>query len=110
MKSTNDYHYELPEDLIAQHPLEQRDQSRLMVMDRQCLDIAHYQFFELPQWLHSGDCLVLNDTRVLSARLIGHRVKTGGKWEGLFLGETSDGHWRIICQTRGKLKLSLIHI
>ncbi|MCH2570912.1 MAG: S-adenosylmethionine:tRNA ribosyltransferase-isomerase, partial [Planctomycetes bacterium] len=70
MKSTNDYHYELPEDLIAQHPLEQRDQSRLMVMDRQCLDIAHYQFFELPQWLHSGDCLVLNDTRVLSARLI----------------------------------------
>ena len=104
MKSTNDYHYELPQDLIAQYPLEQRDQSRLMVIDRQRLDIAHYQFFELPQWLHSGDCLVLNDTRVLSARLIGHRVKTGGKWEGLFLGETSDGHWRIICQTRGKLK------
>jgi len=105
MKFINDYHYELPEDLIAQHPLEQRDQSRLMVIDRQRLDISHYQFFELPQWLHPGDCLVLNDTRVLSARLIGHRVKTGGKWEGLFLGETSDGHWRIICQTRGKLRI-----
>lgn len=105
MKSINDYHYELPEDLIAQHPLEQRDQSRLMVIDRQRLDISHYQFFELPQWLQPGDCLVLNDTRVLSARLIGHRIKTGGKWEGLFLGETSDGHWRIICQTRGKLRI-----
>jgi S-adenosylmethionine:tRNA ribosyltransferase-isomerase len=93
--------YELPRELIAQEPLDDRDASRLLVIDREQGSIAHHHFRDLPNLLSRGDLLVLNDTRVLPARLIGKREKTGGKWEGLFLGE-KQGLWELLAQTRGR--------
>ncbi|MBM4068306.1 MAG: tRNA preQ1(34) S-adenosylmethionine ribosyltransferase-isomerase QueA [Planctomycetes bacterium] len=95
--------YELPGELIAQAPCPERDHSRLMRLDRCSGAIAHHHFFELPELLRPGDLLILNDTRVLPARLLGKRRATGGKWEGLFLGVTANGCWDMMCQTRGKL-------
>ena len=96
------FDYELPPHLIAQHPASQRDAARLMVLQRARGEIAHRVFRDLPNLLDPGDLLVLNDTRVLPARLIGHREKTGGKWEGLFLRETPEGLWELLAQTKGK--------
>ena len=95
--------YDLPECLIAQEPCPERDRSRLMVVRRAEGVIEHRVFADLPDLLRSGDLLVLNDTRVIPARLIGHRARTGGRWEGLFLRETADGLWELLCQTRGRL-------
>jgi S-adenosylmethionine:tRNA ribosyltransferase-isomerase len=95
--------YELPERLIAQEPARERDQARLLLLRRDRSSLTHYQFSELPELLTAGDLLILNDTRVLPARLLGRRAGTGGKWEGLFLRETDVGTWEIVCQTRGKL-------
>jgi S-adenosylmethionine:tRNA ribosyltransferase-isomerase len=75
-----------------------------MVVDRRRQQIEHYHVRDLPQLLPEGDRLVLNDTRVIPAQLAGRRAQTGGRWHGLFLEATSDGHWRILCKTRGRLK------
>lgn len=96
--------YVLPPELIAQEPCEPRDRARLLVVRRQDSSLSHLRFHELPSLLHPGDLLVLNDTRVLPARLLGKRASTGGKWEGLFLRELSDGAWEMLCQTRGTLR------
>ncbi len=98
------YDYELPEELIAQTPAEQRDQSRLMVLDRKTGEIEHRKFCDLVEYLHPHDCLVLNQTRVVPARLQGVRDQTGGKWEGLFLSLQADRTWEILSKTRGKLQ------
>ena len=98
------YDYELPEDLIAQTPAEQRDQSRMMVLDRETGEIEHRKFCDLLEYLRPHDCLVLNQTRVVPARLRGVRDQTGGKWEGLFLSLQADGSWEILSKTRGKLQ------
>ena len=98
------FDYDLPPHLIAQQPEPQRDQSRLLVVRRGGPVLAHRRFAELPDLLQAGDLLILNDTRVLSARLIGRRAATGGKWEGLFLHETPDGLWELLSQTRGRLQ------
>jgi S-adenosylmethionine:tRNA ribosyltransferase-isomerase len=95
--------YFLPPHLIAQQPCGQRDQSRLLVVRRDISRLEHHVFHELPDLLAPGDLLVLNDTRVVPARLLGHRARTGGKWEGLFLREAEDGTWELLCQTRGRL-------
>jgi S-adenosylmethionine:tRNA ribosyltransferase-isomerase len=95
--------YDLPETLIAQEPTPERDRSRLMVVRRAEGTIEHHLFTDLSDLLTPGDLLVLNDTRVIPARLIGRRARTGGKWEGLFLRETPDGLWELMCQTRGRL-------
>ncbi len=102
--STFPFDYTLPSDLIAQEPSDPRDEARLLVADRQSGSLHHHRFHELPSLLRPGDLLVLNDTRVLAARLLGKRVKTGGKWEGLFLRELGDGSWEMLCQTRGSLQ------
>jgi len=99
-----EYTYELPEGLIAQQPVSPRDHSRLMVYDRATGDMQHRQFFHLPEYLRPGDCLVLNQTRVVPARLYGIRDQTGGKWEGLFLRLLSDGCWELIGKTKGKIQ------
>lgn len=101
--STYDYH--LPEELIAKVPLPTRDASRLLVVNRREQQITHQSIRDLPTLLAKNDCLVLNNTKVLPARLVGHRVSTGGKWEGLYLGSDPQGHWRLIGQTRGYLQL-----
>lgn len=90
--------------LIAQEPAEPRDSARLLVIRRDTGAISHHIFRELPDLLGPGDLLVLNDTRVLPARLIGRRERTGGKWEGLFLQATADGCWELLSQTRGTLR------
>src|SRR3954447_11709758 len=97
------FDYHLPPHLVAQEPCPDRDQSRLLVLRRGGAPLGHYRFSELPGLLDAGDLLVLNDTRVLPARLIGRRARTGGKWEGLFLRELPDGSWGLLCQSRGRL-------
>jgi S-adenosylmethionine:tRNA ribosyltransferase-isomerase len=97
------FDYHLPPELIAQAPLAERDQSSLLVVRRSTQSIEHRIFAELPELLNSGDLLVLNDTRVVPARLVGRRARTGGRWEGLFLRELSDGSWEILSKSRGKL-------
>lgn len=98
------YDYELPSELIAQVPLPDRDGSRLMRVDRLTGEISHHSFRELPELLQPRDLLVVNNSRVLPARLYGERVKTGGRWEGLFLHTGPDGFWRCIGKTRGYLQ------
>ena len=99
------YDYPLPEELIAHSPPVRRDASRLMTLDAGSGAIGHRRFSELPELLEPGDLLVLNDTRVLPARLVGVRETTGGRWEGLFLGTTADGSWNLIAKTRGTFRL-----
>ena len=95
---TSDFNYDLPPELIAQTPLERRDGSRLLVLDRETGAMEHRHFYDLPEYLHPGDCLVLNDSRVLPARLLGHRVPSGGAVEVLLLQDKGDGVWE--CLTR----------
>jgi S-adenosylmethionine:tRNA ribosyltransferase-isomerase len=99
---TSQFEFDLPNELIAAHPLQPRDRSRLMVVDRGRQRWEHRIFTELPEILGTGDVLVRNDTRVLPARLVGRRVTTGGKWEGLFLREQSDNTWEMLATTRGR--------
>src|SRR6187401_300505 len=79
----SDFDFELPEELVAQHPPRQRGESRLLVLDRRTGAITHTMFSRLPSFLREGDRLVLNDTRVFPARLLGHRVPSGGAVECL---------------------------
>ncbi len=100
----DNYNYDLPKGLIAQSPVACRTDARLLVVDRGRNLLEHRYIRDLPEYLHDGDCLVINDTRVIPARLVGHRHNTGGHWEGLFLEARPDGLWRVMCKTRGKLK------
>ena len=94
---TSDFYFDLPEELIAQTPLERRDASRLLCLDRWSGAREHRIFSELPELLHPGDCLVMNDSRVLPARLMGMR-QTGGVVEALLLRDLGGGRWE--CLTR----------
>ncbi len=96
-----DLEFELPSELIAQFPTERREQARLMVVDRTAQRIAHHHVWDLPSLLRPGDLLVRNNTRVIPARLLGHREATRGKWEGLFLRSRPEGRWEILATTRG---------
>jgi len=104
MSDLDDYDYELPRDLIAQQPLRRRADARLLVADRRSGELDHRYVRDLPELLRPGDCLVLNDTRVVPARLVGTRNSTGGRWEGLFLRLDDAGRWLLLCKTRGKLR------
>ncbi|MCT8977179.1 tRNA preQ1(34) S-adenosylmethionine ribosyltransferase-isomerase QueA [Clostridium sp. CX1] len=95
MKVT-DFDFYLPEELIAQHPLEQRDEARLMLLDKETGEIEHKIFKDIVDYLQPGDCLVLNDTRVLPARLIGGKEGTGGKMEFLLLKRTDKDTWETL--------------
>lgn len=103
MSELSNYDYELPASLIAQSPLPQRTDARLMVVDRRTQSLSHRHVRDLPELLAPGDCLVLNETRVAAARLVGRRKATGGRWEGLFLSVDSAANWQMLCKTRGKL-------
>ncbi len=97
------YDYVLPKHLVAQEPLAHRADARLMVVDRLRKTIAHHYVRDLPSILRAGDCLAVNDTRVLPARLVGYRRETRGRWEGLFLATESSGAWQLLCKARGRL-------
>jgi len=99
---TKDFWYDLPERLIAQTPLEKRDESRLLVLDRESGEVQHQHFYNIIDHLHSGDCLVLNDSRVLPARLLGHRP-TGGAVELLLLRDLGNKQWECLAKPGRKL-------
>ena len=96
MLKTHDFYYDLPEELIAQTPLERRDASRLMTLDRKTGEVTHRHFYDLLELLQPGDCLVMNNSRVLPARLLGHRVPTGGAVEVLLLKDQGNGIWECL--------------
>ena len=102
---TSDFYYELPEELIAQHPAEPRDSSRLLVYDRKADRVTHEHFYDIVKYLKKGDVLVVNNTRVLPARLIGHRVGTGGAMEFLLLKRLDRDHWEALVKPGKKARI-----
>jgi len=100
---THDFWYDLPEELIAQTPLLARDTSRLLVLDRESGGLAHKHFYDVIDYLNSGDCLVMNDSRVLPARLLGQRP-TGGAVEILLLRDLGDKKWECLCKPGRKMQ------
>ena len=100
---TSDFNFELPEELIAQTPLAQRDSSRLLTLDKATGRTAHHHFYDVADMLQPGDCLVLNNSRVLPARLIGRR-ETGGACEVLLLIDRGDNVWECLVRPGRKLK------
>jgi len=103
MNKLVDYDFKLPHELIAQMPEVHRPDARLMVVDRKAGTISHHHVRDIVQFFRPEDCLVLNNTKVIPARLIGRRTQTGGNWEGLFLVADEHGLWKIMSKTRGKL-------
>ena len=105
---THDFYYDLPPELIAQTPIERRDASRLMALDKETGKWEHRHFFELPSLLRPGDCLIMNDSRVLPARLLGSRVRAdgtlGGACEALLLIDRGDNVWECLVRPGKKLR------
>ena len=101
---TNDFWYDLPEELIAQTPLLQRDSSRLLVLDRETGKTAHKHFYDVIDYLQPGDCLVMNNSRVLPARLLGHRP-TGGAVEVLLLRDLGQKRWECLVKPGKKMQV-----
>ena len=101
---THDFYYDLPEELIAQTPLEKRDTSRLMTLDRVTGAVDHKHFYDISDYLDPGDGLVMNDSRVLPARLLGHRP-TGGAVEVLLLRDLGDKRWECLCKPGRKMQV-----
>lgn len=119
----SDFDFYLPEELIAQHPLEKRDESRLMVLDRETGAIEHKKFYDIINYLNEGDTLVLNNTRVMPARLIGEKENTGGKIEFLLLKRVEGDKWECLAKPgksarvgrrftfgEGKLKAEVVEV
>lgn len=103
--NTSDFYFDLPEELIAQVPLENRTDSKLMVLDRETGDIEHRHFYNMINYLNPGDCLVLNDTRVIPARLFGAREGSGGKVEFLLLTRKSEKDWEVLVKPGKKARI-----
>ena len=101
---TSDFYYDLPEELIAQTPLQKRDTSRLLALNRVTGEIAHKHFYDILDYLNPGDCLVMNDSRVLPARLLGHRP-TGGAVEVLLLRDLGDKKWECLVKPGRKMQV-----
>ena len=101
---TADFDYELPQELIAQDPLEQRDSSRLLILDKKTGERTHRIFHDISDYLHEGDCLVINNTKVIPARLIGEREGTGGKVEVLLLKRKTDNVWETLVKPGKKAR------
>lgn len=103
--NVNEFYFDLPEELIAQEPLLERTASRLMVLDQKQETIEHKKFRDLIDYLNKGDCLVLNNTRVLPARLIGEKAKTGGKVEFLLLNRKTGNEWEVLVKPGKKAQV-----
>ena len=101
---TKDFYFDLPPELIAQTPIPQRDASRLLVLDKNSGAMEHRHFYDLPSYLRPGDCLILNDSRVLPARLLGHRVPGGGACEVLLLIQREGDTWECLVRPGKKLR------
>ena len=101
---TSDFYFDLPQELIAQDPLEQRDSSRLLILDKKTGERTHRIFHDIIDYLHEGDCLVINNTKVIPARLIGEREGTGGKVEVLLLKRKTDNVWETLVKPGKKAR------
>ena len=99
-----DFYYDLPKELIAQHPVEPRDHSRMLVLDRAKQNLTDRHFYDIIDYLRPGDCLVLNDSRVLPARLYGHRKETGAAVELLLLNPKGADTWEVLAGPGRKAK------
>lgn len=106
--NVSDFDYELPKELIAQTPLDVRDSSRLLVMDKKTGELKHEHFNNIIDYLHKGDVLVLNDTKVIPARLIGVKEETGAVIEILLLKDLSDNKWECLSKPAKRLKVGTI--
>ena len=104
MMKTHDFWYDLPEELIAQTPLQKRDESKLLVVNRENGELAHRHFYDVLNYLQPGDCLVMNDSRVLPARLLGKRP-TGGAVEVLLLRDLGDNRWECLAKPGRKMQV-----
>lgn len=102
---TSDFFYELPQELIAQTPAEPRDSSRLMLLNKQTGAVEHTIFHHLIDYLHKGDCLILNDTRVIPARIYGTKVETGAYVEFLLLKQSENNVWECLCKPGKRAKI-----
>ena len=102
--NVKDFYYDLPQEMIAQHPLEDRTASKLMVLDRKYNSISHKHFYDIIDYLNPGDCLVMNNTRVIPARLYGVKEGSGGKIEFLLLKRISIDTWEIILKPGRKAR------
>ena len=102
---TSDFYYDLPEELIAQDPLEDRSSSRLLILDKETGKTEHHIFKEIIDYLNPGDCLVINDTKVIPARLIGEKVGTGAKIEVLLLKRKEKDVWETLVKPGKKMKV-----
>ena len=102
---TSDFYFDLPEELIAQVPILDRSSSKLMVLDKETGEIEHKIFKDVIDYLNPGDCLVLNNTRVIPARLIGEKVETGGKIEFLLLKRTEEDTWQALVKPGKRAKI-----
>jgi S-adenosylmethionine:tRNA ribosyltransferase-isomerase len=105
---TDDFNYDLDESLIAQVPIENRDESKLMILDKNNGDIDHKKFRDIIDYLDKGDVLVLNDTKVIPARLIGHKEDTGAVIEVLLLKDTGDNIWQALTRPQKRVKIGSI--
>lgn len=101
----SDFDYDLPEELIAQHPLQKRDMSRLLVYNRKTKEIHHRIFKDIGEYLKAGDCLVINDTKVIPARLYGVREDSGGAIEFLLLERLEDNKWEVLVKPGRRAKI-----
>lgn len=101
---TSDFYYDLPEELIAQTPIKERDHSRLLVLDKKTGEVEHKHFYDIVNYLNQGDCLVINDTKVLPARLFGTRKDTGALIEILLLKRIEDNRWETLVKPGKKAK------
>ena len=103
---TDDFNFDLPEELIAQHPLKKRDESKLMILDRKDGSIEHKVFSNIIDYLDKGDVLVLNDTKVMPARLFGIKDKTGASIELLLLKSLENGRWQCLVKPAKRIKVN----
>ena len=94
--NTKDFDFDLPEELIAQTPIEPRDASRLLILDKKSGEIQHRHFYDVIDYLYPGDCLILNDSRVLPARIYGIKEGTGARVEFLLLAAKGDDVWEVL--------------
>lgn len=103
--NTSDFFYELPQELIAQTPVEPRDSSRLMILNKETGEILHKHFYDLIDYLNPNDCLILNDTRVIPARIYGTKKETGALVEFLLLKQKENNVWECLCKPGKRAKI-----
>ena len=108
MHSIEDYDFDLPDELIAQTPLLHRDHSRMLVLDRETNEVKHRMFTDLIDYLQPNDVLVLNESRVIPARLIGEKKETGASIEVLLLKQLEDDCWECLCKPGKRVKVGTI--